>query len=77
MLGEQDTAGGTADVKQQDEGISAEPVTPTRSNNNDESSSDRQQTSQVKMPASKHASKPTNPPANQPTNQRTTAKSRK
>lgn len=69
MLGEQDTAGGTFDVKQQDGGISAEPVTPTRSNNNDEDCSDRQQTSQVKAPASKHASKPTN--------QRTTAKSRK
>lgn len=72
MLGEQDSAGGTVDGKQQDEGTSVDPVTPTRrKNNNDEESSDRQQTSQVKAPASKHANKTGT------TNQRTTAKSRK
>ena len=67
MLGEQDTAGATFDTKQQDIGSSTDPVTPTRHNDDDEESSERQQVSQVK--ASKHASKPVN--------QRTTAKSRK
>ena len=71
VLGGQDTAGCTVDAKQQLPGVgsSADPVTPTKSNDNDEESNDRQQVSQVKAPASKHASRTVN--------QRTTAKSRK
>ena len=68
MLEEQDTAGATDDTKQQDVGSSADPVTPTKHKDNEEQSSDRQQVSQVKAPASKHAHKTVN--------QRTTAKSR-
>ena len=69
VLEEQDTAGATDDTKQQDVGSSVDQVTPTKHNHNDEESSDRQQVSQVKAPASKHA--------NKTVNQRMTAKSRK
>ena len=67
MLGEQDTADASFDTKQQDVGSSTDLVTPTKRNDNDEESDDRQQVSQAK--ASKHASKSVN--------QRTTAKSGK